>query len=143
MSLAIEFRNFDRVKNALRYLAARQPELTDKIMGDWAKDMRTMLKSHPYPAKRPTQTYVRTGRLANSWAAIQVRTGVWSLTNTATNQKTGAPYAFRVVGDADGENQAWMHEGRWWIARDLLDGYTDDLTQRLTRQLEDYWEKNG
>ena len=141
--ISMRIRNFDRVRNMLRHLAATQPDLTDEIVGDWAKDMRGTLKGTPYPQRRPNQTYVRTGQVANRWAALQVRSGIWEITNSAKNPKTGEPYAYRVVGDDKGEDQAWMHLHRWYLFREVIDGFAGDLTRRMTRSLENYWRDNG
>jgi len=66
-----------------------------------------------YPAERERQTYVRTGNLKDGWLqpgpVWQVgQTGIsFSLTNTV-------PYAQWVEGD----QQAWMHAGRWPLVAD-------------------------
>lgn len=137
MSIAMEFKGYNRVDNMLRLLASEMAsEIVDPVLGDWTKDVRYNLKAEPYPPKRPKQTYVRTGLLANSWSAEQVAPGKWRINNSAN-------YSQFVVGDAQGHGQAWMHQGRWWLAREVVDGYTDDLTQRLSKDLEDYWRLHG
>lgn len=139
----ITFKNFDRVANTMRYMAAKQPEITDPVMADWVKDMRYALKAEPYPPKRPGQRYVRTGRLANSWAAEQVKPGVWRIVNNARSPITNELYAARVVGDAKGQGQGPYFINRWWKAIDILNGFTGDLTERLSKALVRYWEQHG
>lgn len=139
----MELTGFQRVGNRLRALASdMDEEIVDPIMEDWVKDMRHTLKGKPYPAKRQGQRYIRTGRLANSWRTQHVKSGVWGIINQATGNH-GQKYAFRVVGDNKGDNQAWMHKGRWWLAYDAISGYIPDLRRRLTKALESYWEDNG
>jgi len=143
MSISMEFKGYNRVANMLRLLASEMAsEVVDPVLGEWTKDVRYDLKAEPYPPKRPKQIYVRTGQIANRWRAEQVKPGVWRIVNDAVD-KYGRFYAFRVVGDAQGDGQAWMHEGRWWLVREVVDGYTDDLTQRLSKDLEDYWRLHG
>lgn len=139
----MELTGFQRVGNKFRALASdMDEEIVDPIMEDWSKDMRSMLKSKPYPAKRPGQKYIRTGRFANEWQARRVKAGVWEIINDATNQH-GQMYSVYVTGDNHGNGQAWMHKNRWWKAFVVISGYIPDLTRRLTRALEAYLEDNG
>lgn len=139
MSISMEFKGYNRVSNGLRLLASEMAgEVVDPVLGEWTKDMRYALKAEPYPPKRPGQTYVRTGQLANRWRAEQVKPGVWRINNAAVG-KNGREYAQFVVG----EQQAWMHQGRWWLAREIVEGYAGDLTERLADKLVEYWEQHG
>lgn len=140
--LNIEFRNYDRVRNALRYLAAHIPELTDPIMRQWSQEQANALQARAYPPKLPNQKYKRTGLLGRRWEAKRQKPGIWSVINRAKQPK-GKPYARYVVGDERGQHQAHIHQGRWWIAREVLEGNTADLTKRLSGALGDYWRKNG
>lgn len=123
-NISMEVRGTNRVRNKLRTAAAKLPDRTEKVVGAWARQTRAFLKSTPYPAKRPGQSYVRTGTLANSWRARRVKDGVWNIENSAE-------YSGFVVG----ENQAWMHEGRWWKARDKMQERIPLLTKQLTDEL--------
>ena len=125
MSINIEFKGVNRVRNTLRRLASLMPEIVDPELSDWAKDTAKELKRTPYPPKRPAQKYVRTGRLANSWKVGHPKRGVVSVLNSAK-------YAGFVVGD----KQAWMHEGRWWKASEEVQKYTRALTLKLTKAIE-------
>lgn len=140
--LKIDFRNFDRVRNALRYLAAYAPELTDPVMRNWTTAQASALQSRPYAPKLPNQKYKRTGELGRRWEASQVKSGTWAIINRA-KQPRGKPYARYVVGDTKGQRQARIHRGRWWVAREVLEGETRTLTSRLTGALFDYWKKHG
>ncbi len=143
MSLDFEFIGYQRVGNRLRSLASdMDSEIVDPVMEDWTKDMRYHLKDMPYPAKRPGQKYIRTGQLANRWRTQHMGPGVWDIINDATGEH-GQKYAVFVVGDNKGGGQAWFHRGRWWKAFDVIGGFVPDLTRRLTKKLNDYWEQNG
>lgn len=139
----MELTGFQRVGNSLRALASdMDEEIVDPIMEDWSKDMRYMLKGKAYPTKRPGQKSIRTGRLANEWAARRVKAGVWEISNDARNS-SGRMYSVYVVGNNQGSGQVWFHRGRWWVAYDVIRGYVPDLTRRLTRALTDWWEQHG
>ena len=118
------FKGFNRVANPLRKIAALNERDLDPIVGEWAKTTRNTLKGTSYPPQRAGQTYVRTGNLANRWAAQRTGAARWAIANTA-------PYAQYVVSD----DQAWMHKGRWWMASSEIAKYTPKLTSALTREL--------
>jgi len=134
---------YQRVGNALRMLASTHPEVIEDTLGEWAQDIRHELKSMPYPPKRPNQKYIRTGRLANSWNVKKDKPGQVSIQNSARGDR-GQFYGPYVVGDADGaDSQAWMHEGRWWLAADVIGDFMGDLTRRMSRDITSWWEQNG
>lgn len=122
---AVQIVNYNRLQNAFRRLAADMPEVSDEAVGQFAQAQRLALKAEPYPAKRPGQTYVRTGRLANSWGAVKEGEGRWTVINSQR-------YASYVVG----VRQAWMHKGRWWIAREVIRRNAADLVATLTEMYE-------
>jgi hypothetical protein len=119
-----------RVENRLRRGAAAMPATTDKVLGAWAQRTRGKLKATPYPAKRPGQRYVRTGRYRNSWTARREKAGKWAIINNARN-RYGRPYPVYVGGDNKGGGQAWMHRGRHKISRQTIDGEVPQLRQEL------------
>jgi hypothetical protein len=123
----IEVKGLNRVRNNLRRLIALNREIVEPEMRIWAQAVRKLLKGKPYPSGRGS--YVRTGRLANSWAAEPHGQGTWAIVNKAE-------YSGWVVGD----NQVWFHEGRWWQARPTIEGEIPRLTQALTSKIEGVWE---
>lgn len=125
---------FNRVRNNLRRLVNFHPDVTTPVMKEWGQETRKTLKGTRYPPKRPGQKYVRTGRLASSWRA-EVNRGAVSIFNTAKQPRQARLYAGYVVGD----DQAWMHKGRWWQARDIIQKQIPKLTDALTRTLEKIW----
>lgn len=116
-SISYEIRGYDRVRNNLRAVIAAHPQDTDVIMQRWAQDTRMFLKRTPYPAKPSNSRYVRTGRLASSWAAKRIKPGVWGITNNARS-KYGVNYARYVVGDW----QTAAHKAnKWWRADKVIE----------------------
>lgn len=129
MSFSVEIKGINRVSNALRKLAALDKNVIDPVGKRWAEKVRKKLKGTSYPAKRPGQTYVRTGRLTSSWAVDQLGVGAWSITNRTA-------YGGFVVGD----EQAESHQGRWWQARPLIEEEIPELTRDLSDEIERVWE---
>lgn len=129
MSFSVEIKGINRVSNALRKLAALDKTILDPVLSKWAQGLRGKLKGKAYPPKRPGQTYVRTGRLANSWAVDQQGAGTWAITNRTD-------YGGFVIGD----EQAAAHKGRWWQARPAIEEEIPTLTRDLSDEIERVWE---
>lgn len=124
-----EVRGINRVRNALRRLAALDRTILQPGLKEWSQLVRKQLKAKPYPSQRPGQTYVRTGNLANRWAAEPIGTSAVTITNTAD-------HAGFVVGD----NQAGVHAGRWWQASPVIEEQMPSLTKKLSQEIERVWE---
>lgn len=103
----------------------------------WSQDLvRTMLKGmRNYPPERPGQRYRRTGKLGGSWGTRQAGRLQRSIYNTAV-------YSVYVVGNAEGSGQAWMHRGRWWLARRRILSYVPSLVHRIELRIKNLLE-NG
>jgi hypothetical protein len=86
-----------------------------KIMADEFKthEDRVQKRLAKYPPERPKQRYRRTGRLGNAWTVTTRLTGNGA-TLAASND---TPYAKWVQ---DKPSQAWMHQGRWDTAQDIM-----------------------
>ena len=125
--VSIDLNAYNRVENKLRKAASDGAEWLDDEVGTFARRQRRRLKNARYPAKRPGQTYVRTGRLANSWKAEKRANAQWTIRNSAK-------YSGWVVGR---ETQAWMHKNRWWIFEDEMEKTTPDLTKALANRVMD------
>ena len=86
------------------------------------RELRTTMKESlnviqekvpPYPSRPPTSKYVRTGTLGRSLGSggePDIKRIIGSSTMLTGEFGTRLKYAPYVVG----ENQAWMHKGRWW-----------------------------
>ena len=129
--LRVDINSYNRVANKLRRVASDGAEWLDDEVGSFAKKQRRALKGKPYPAKRPNQKYVRTGRLANSWSAKKRAAAQWTIQNSAS-------YSGFVVGKT---KQAWMHKDRWWIFEDEMAAAMPELTKELTARINE--ELNG
>ena len=130
MQVDYQLRGVNRVRNQLRRLAANSPRIVDNELGKWARMVRGILKATRYPPPPPRSKYIRTGRLANSWSAGRERMGVWSIRNSAS-------YSGYVVGDAKGNGQAYMHKGRWWIGRNIIEDHVPELRRSIVEALAD------
>lgn len=130
-AIRFEFDGFNRVRNNLRRRASDNAVALDATIGAYVKSQRHKFKSLPYPPKLPNQRYRRTGNLANRWAARKTSASRWQLVNTAK-------YAVRVVGQV--RQQAPIHRGRWWIAKEEAKKDVPELTKRLTQELEADWD---
>lgn len=130
----IEIRGYNRVENKLRRLASDLSKEVDPIVREWTQEERARFKRTPYPPKPPRSKYVRTGRLANSFAVRKESLARYIIENRA-------PYSSYVIGDNRGENQAWMHRGRWWLMRPMLEEHAPDLTRRISNYLRRMWEE--
>ena len=128
--VSIELRGYNRVANKFRHIASKGADGLDDEAADFAKEQRRKLKAKPYPAKRPNQKYIRTGRLANSWRAEKRAAAQWTISNSAS-------YAFWVVSR---KGQAKVHRNRWWIFEDEMEQATPKLTKNLTNRILDEWE---
>jgi len=86
-----------------------------------------------YPAERPGQRYVRTGNLGASWQVHRMEAG-YQIVNNA--RRKGILYTGYVVGNAYGTGQAWMHEQRWQLFRDVADAEIEKLPEEVARELD-------
>lgn len=148
VSISYDVNGATRVNNSLRTLATKNRKITDKVVGQWAKETRAKVKGTKYPPQtnkpQPFKTakqrrfffwalangiitvpYRRTGRLANSWSARQNSLGNWSIANSTS-------YAHWVV---DRSSQSGYHAGNWWIAQDIIDAEVPQLTKDLASEL--------
>ena len=123
-----------RVMNKLRRLAADSPQVVDKVLTEWSRETTAALKGKKYPAPRPGQKYKRTGRLANSWHVERRKAGQVAIVNNARSPR-GHYYPGYVVGDGKGAGQAWMHKGRWYIARNVVATEAKRLPPALKKAL--------
>lgn len=135
-SVSIEIRGYNRVSNNLRRLASDLEKELDPVGYKWAQETRATLKGTAYPPKPPRSKYVRTGRLGSSWGVQKQGYSKYAINNSA-------PYSSFVVGDARGEGQAYMHVGRWWLARPVMNNHTGELTKAMTKAINDIWESGS
>ena len=94
----------------------------------------------PYPPERMGQKYIRTERLGQSLGSgfgggATGRPDIYEvkMSGNAVEGSFGSRlgYADYVIGD----NQAWMHSGRWWRMIELLN--------KSTKAIESIWQAVG
>lgn len=78
--------------------------------------------------------YRRTGLLGARWSIEQFQKSGYVIRNTAARR--GREYGVYVVGDAYGQRQAWMHQGRWQVFRDVADEEIAKLPKEIEEQLK-------
>lgn len=98
------------------------------------------LQGKPYPPERSGQKYRRTGRLNRAWQAVT--TGAWNtihIQNKASDK--GRAYAAWVVGNpiATGPAQSWIHQGRWWIATDVISDTIPQALEETGQYINSVW----
>ena len=102
------------VRNELRNAASSMRGRVRRATYAWAESrVMSQLAVAQYPPERPGQRYRRTGNLKRGFYINQTDRGV-----TIGNRMNYAGY---VVGDGQGRGQAWMHKGRWYTMRSIID----------------------
>ena len=79
------------------------------------------------PPERPGQTYIRTHTLIGGWTITPNANG-YTLSNST-------PYTKWVHGNAYGLEQAWMHQGRWQLLRDVQDEEVAKLPPEIEKEI--------
>lgn len=122
-----------RVLARLSTIEAADRLAIQPALAEFGDEQVAEFRNLPYPPERAGQTYIRTFDLRGSWSG-QASTRTRYVINNDANAR-GNYYAVYVVGDGDGEGQAWMHKRRWWKARDIIDQrmprFTDKLRERM------------
>lgn len=140
MRVSVELKGYNRVRNDLRALASANRTIIDPVMREFAKTQRARLKARPYPAPPVGSTYIRTGRLANSFRVETRGQGEYAVTNSA-------PYASYVVGPTDKKGtdggQAWMHRGRWWTMVEVVKEDLPKLRRDIEQAIKDLWTRGA
>lgn len=77
-----------------------------------------------YPPERPNSTYVRTGDLGRGW---RVEDGVYLEGGYVVTASNAVEYAPWVQGD----DQAWMHKGRWDTIGDAEKELADPAAEQI------------
>ena len=157
-NFSMEIQGANRVENKLRKLASELPHVTSRVIFEWAKGTRAILKSTPYPRKNTHKMrwvsekqrryvmaairrgdiqvpYRRTGALANRWIAAKTPDGAII--------RNSARYSKLVIGDVKGRpmSQYWMHRSRWWLARTVINREAKKLPKLLAAEIRKEWKK--
>ena len=117
------------VENKLRTAAATGQKRMNNVTYQWAQNnVMPQLLTKAYPAERPGQKYVRTYNLRKGWGI--------RINNASINIHNTMGYSGYVVGDSRGGRQAWMHAGRWWLAREIVVAARPLLKQMIVKELD-------
>ena len=93
-----------------------------KPVAQFSERMVKTLTAEPYPPKLPNQQYVRTLLLKNSFRQARLDVARHVIQNTAPKRRF-------VIGN----QQAAIHEGRWWKMREIIERDLEDLSKALGR----------
>ena len=123
--LSISFNNAELVRKGLQDLGAEIPKIGRLQI--YRTEQNVVRRMKMYPPERPAQTYIRTGTLGGGWMITPNSNGYTIGNNT--------PYTKYVVGNAYGLEQAWMHEGRWNLLRDVSDEEVGKLPEEIENEI--------
>lgn len=113
--MANRVENLERVLGGIGNISKGAPDAINNVLTDFSDTEVKRLEEQGYPAARGD--YNRTYRLRKGWAALNGGGNSWGVENTV-------PYAGWVV---DKQMQAWMHEGRWWVAQDIVGAHFSEM----------------
>jgi hypothetical protein len=133
MQLSIGFHGADLVRQGLQNLGAEIPQIGRLQI--YRTEQAIVRRMKLYPPERAGQTYIRTMTLGGAWS-IASNTNGYTLSNDT-------PYAKYVVGTAYGTEQAWMHQGRWNLLRDVQDEEVAKLPAEIEREISVVARRNG
>ena len=134
MGASVEVTGTNRVIRGLGKLGKFAP-FADRIMLRWTRGVVRKLQATPYPPTLPNQKYIRTGTLKRSFGYKKISRARYNITNTA--QQRGRFYPQYVIGT----KQAKIHQGRWWLMRDVANQELPKLVRRMGAQVKDIWEE--
>jgi len=118
------------VRRGLQNLAAAVPQIGRQQIYNAVRRIRARMRQEP----GRVEGYSRTGQLRGSWIIVRVADG-YNLYNVAVGPY-GQDYPQYVVGDSEGANQAWMHQGRWPLFRDEVDEEISQLPPEIERHIQ-------
>lgn len=122
-------RIYGRVTRAKERITKYPAEWAGTLPKNWFKSDRQRRKVFALlnEGKIP---YVRTYAYRDAWQAVNVPDGY-----RLSTSGRGGNYAKWVGGDAYGDNQAKIHQGRWPVARDVIDEELEKLPQEVQEHL--------
>jgi len=139
MRLTINIKDAKLVRQGLHNLRDQVPKIGRERMYEiLSKVIKHMQR---YPPPRPGQRYVRTYRLKRSWKILRFGNSGYQITNNAARK--GRQYARYVVGDAYGTGQAWMHQNRWPVFRDVVERAFEQAPKAIERSVHMVARRHG
>lgn len=130
-TFTVRVRGLEQLQNKIAKLQALEKVVIEPTLDKWRKETRGKLKAEKYPKKLPNQVYVRTGILASSWSSKRLGRATVGLFNRA--KQKGRYYPQYVIGLL----QAKIHQGRWWLALDVVkEKHIPPLLKELKRKID-------
>ena len=127
--ISLKIQGATRVSNNLRSLVAKNAQIIDLVIGDYTKELRKRIKGRRAPPKPPQSTYVRTGRMQNSFRAVKIRPGSWAIANS-TDYWQWVTFEGR---------QVHFHAANgWWTIQQIEREGRKELTLALVKEVQDY-----
>ena len=128
--LKIEFTvENDKELAAALELLSDLPAFFGPAFSAWSIDTmsRRLAGMGNYPPPPAGSTYERTGEFGSSWSTAELKPSEVEFLNTA-------PHADLVAG----EDQAWMHRGRWYVAVKRIEEDIPVLLTYLEKALSEW-----
>ncbi len=134
------------VRTAIQHATMAVQNLPAKVVRPEVEQARRDLVE-PYPPELPGQKYIRTGR---RYQATKVQATIGSNQYSKTyaivsnphyrRGQTGNPY---VLGDARGQGQARIHQGRWTTLFDAMNRAIERIIEKGNEYFRSVLEHNG
>lgn len=123
--LSIQVTGAELVRKGLQDLGAEIPKIGRLQIYQTSQAIIRTMKTYPPPPA--TSTYIRTGTLGAGWMVVP--------RNDGYTVRNDTPYTKYVVGNAYGLEQAWMHQGRWQLLRDVTEEEVSKLPPEIDNQI--------
>lgn len=127
--ITITVHNGEVVRRGLENLRADVPRISRLRIYEHMQNIIRRMKI--YPPAPPASSYVRTYTLRRSWKLSQA--GALGYRIEADPVQRGRHYGKYVVGNAYGQEQAWMHKGRWNLFRKVA----DEEIKKMPKSIQD------
>lgn len=124
------------IRNAVLAVSSLPVKIIRPIMELARDEQRT------YPPELPNQKYVRTGKRYSATKLENKGRNAYQLVSNPryARGQTGNPY---TIGDAQGEGQARIHQGRWPRMYDVMQRAIDRIVEKGREYFRDVLERNG
>lgn len=131
--LSMTVRNAEIVRRGLEDLNREIPRIGRLQIYQTSKAIVRTTKNYPPPPA--TSTYIRTFTLGGGWQIVSRNDGYTIQNDT--------PYTKHVVGNAYGLEQAWMHQGRWQLLRDVAEEEVSKLPPAIDNEISMVARRSG
>jgi hypothetical protein len=126
--------NGELVRQGLQNLQAAIPQIGRKVIYDKMNVIAVSMRK--YPPQRARSRYIRTYRLRDSVTVLRLNNGYAIEIDPV---QRGRHYGKYVIGNARGDEQAWMHVGRWHLFANVVEHHL----RRLPDDIERFLRQSG